>query len=336
MGGLIGSNGALLENCFSTSDVTNPGDKTGGLAGSNYGIIRNCVSSGNIIGANEYNVGEVGGLVGRNIDGAIDNSYSSSSVQGYENIGGLVGVNLQNSQISNSYNFGNISGVVNVGGVIGYNSSSNTINNCFNFGYVDGENNVGGLVGGNHGEVLNSFWDLETSGQEESDGGTGKLTIEMKDVATFTNLSTVGLETPWDFVNNPFDDIENEDVWDINPEVNEGYPFLTSLPVAGIDNEEMIENTTAKFLGNYPNPFNPSTTISYNISSETAENTQIKIYNIKGQIINSFTVIPSEVESSVIWNGTDSNGKPVSSGVYFYKLYVNGKTQDVKKCMLIK
>jgi hypothetical protein len=39
---------------------------------------------------------------------------------------------------------------------------------------------------------------------------------------------------------------------------------------------------------------------------------------------------------SVTWNGTDKNNKPVSSGIYFYKLKVNGKTEAVKKCLLLK
>jgi flagellar hook assembly protein FlgD len=41
-------------------------------------------------------------------------------------------------------------------------------------------------------------------------------------------------------------------------------------------------------------------------------------------------------EHSIIWNGRDSNGDRVSSGIYFYKLSVNGKTEAVKKCLLLK
>ena len=41
-------------------------------------------------------------------------------------------------------------------------------------------------------------------------------------------------------------------------------------------------------------------------------------------------------QHSVVWNGDDDNSKPVSSGVYFYKLDVNGKTEAVKKCLLLK
>jgi len=52
---------------------------------------------------------------------------------------------------------------------------------------VTGHEYIGGLVGRNdHGTVSSSFWDVETSGMEESDSGTGKNTTEMQDIATFS------------------------------------------------------------------------------------------------------------------------------------------------------
>jgi len=53
---------------------------------------------------------------------------------------------------------------------------------------VSGNNGVGGLVGANEeeGTVSDSFWDTETSGQTTSDGGTGKTTAEMQDIAIFS------------------------------------------------------------------------------------------------------------------------------------------------------
>jgi len=63
----------------------------------------------------------------------------------------------------------------------------------------------------------------------------------------------------------------------------------------------------------------------------------ISIFNIKGQKIktlahNEFT----KGSHSIIWNGDDELGKPVSSGIYYYQLNVNGKTEAVKKCLLLK
>ena len=79
------------------------------------------------------------------------------------------------------------------------------ITNCYSAGSVVGNIFVGGLVGSTMGgAVTDSFWDIETSGQSTSAGGTGKTTAEMQMASTF-------LETGWDFV----DESENgtEDIW---------------------------------------------------------------------------------------------------------------------------
>jgi len=88
-------------------------------------------------------------------------------------------------------------------------------------------------------------------------------------------------------------------------------------------------------LANHPNPFNPTTTISFSISEESK--VELSIHNIKGQKIR--TLLNDQItagEHSIVWNGEDASGKKVSSGVYLYKLYVNDKTELVKKCLLLK
>ena len=105
-------------------------------------------------------------------------------------------------------------------------------------------------------------------------------------------------------------------------------------------NEEII--SVKPQINCYPNPFNPSgagrnpaTTIAFSL----AENSKvdISIYNIKGQKVKTITNEQyTSGKHNVSWNGVDMNNKHVSSGVYFYALKVNGKTEAVKKCMLIK
>ena len=100
----------------------------------------------------------------------------------------------------------------------------------------------------------------------------------------------------------------------------------------GISNE--VEVIITK-LSNFPNPFNPSTTIKFSIQNDSK--IELSIYNIKGQRI--ITLINNEFATgshSIIWNGDDESGKSVSSGIYYYKLNVNGKTEAVKKCLLLK
>lgn len=99
------------------------------------------------------------------------------------------------------------------------------------------------------------------------------------------------------------------------------------------DDENLPEKQLELF--NFPNPFNPSTTFEFSIQYNS--NIELSIYNIKGQIIqtlthNNFT----KGSHSIIWNGDDETGKSVSSGIYYYKLNVNGKTEVVKKCLLLK
>ena len=74
-----------------------------------------------------------------------------------------------------------------------------------------------------------------------------------------------------------------------------------------------------ELIGNYPNPFNPSTIIHFSLSAKV--NLRIDIYNIKGQKIKTLVddIYPAG-SHSIVWNGTDDGGYSVSSGVYLYKM----------------
>ena len=94
--------------------------------------------------------------------------------------------------ITDCYSTGEVSGITEVGGLVGYNYLS-SISNCYSSGSVSGNKYVGGLVGRKwEGDVNNSVWDIETSGQATSAGGTGKTTAEMQTMSTFINAG-------WDF-----------------------------------------------------------------------------------------------------------------------------------------
>jgi FlgD Ig-like domain len=104
-------------------------------------------------------------------------------------------------------------------------------------------------------------------------------------------------------------------------------------PQVSLDNFEFPKQKNN--LTNFPNPFNPTTTIQFSLQTNSKIN--LSIYNIKGQRIktlihNAF----AKGSHSIIWNGNDENDKPVSSGIYYYKLNVNGKTKAIKKCLLLK
>jgi hypothetical protein len=87
-------------------------------------------------------------------------------------------------------------------------------------------------------------------------------------------------------------------------------------------------------LSNYPNPFNPSTTISFEVPVTSRVN--LSIYNVLGQkIITLKDEVMAAGPYEVEWNGTDENGRSVSTGIYFYRLTV-GDDVVSKKMMLIK
>jgi len=87
----------------------------------------------------------------------------------------------------------------------------------------------------------------------------------------------------------------------------------------------------------FPNPFNPSTEIRFQISDfREIEALEVEIYNLKGQRVKEFNVIMSGVEGSITWNGTNQAGQPVSSGLYYAVLTKNGKVLASNKMVLMK
>ena len=110
-----------------------------------------------------------------------------------------------------------------------------------------------------------------------------------------------------------------------------------------ITHEDIQDNPNDKLLINYPNPFKPlgnrdetSTTILFSIP-KYCNQAHIEIYNIKGQCIRQLKIktLNSGI-NEISWDGRNQAGKIVSSGIYFYKLQIDGKTEAINKCLLIK
>jgi len=98
--------------------------------------------------------------------------------------------------------------------------------------------------------------------------------------------------------------------------------MITEQFIYLVNNNDESNLKLCCFINNYPNPFNPSTTIEFmtDIDSHTA---CIVIYDVKGRKVKSLVVDPAssfEGIYSVVWNGTDEWGKAVSSGIYFARL----------------
>ncbi len=100
-------------------------------------------------------------------------------------------------------------------------------------------------------------------------------------------------------------------------------------------NDDTIIPITNKLHANFPNPFNPTTTISFDIA-QTSSFVSLDIYNIKGQKVKTLLADNLEVgKHSITWNGKDDNNKSVSSGIYFYKMRTAQYT-STKKMILMK
>jgi len=117
------------------------------------------------------------------------------------------------------------------------------------------------------------------------------------------------------------------------------YPTGESEPsdtvsVTPVSDADIISVAVTRLKGNYPNPFNPTTTISYNMAREG--HVSIEVYNSKGQRVRILVDDMRSVGShSVVWDGRDMSGGSVASGVYFYRMTTDGYS-SVRKMLLMK
>ena len=251
-----------------------------------------------------------------------------------------------------------------------------TVNNATNFlggsgGAMvwDGSSGQGAEVNW-HGETANE-WGVLHDGEIAS--GTVDVTLSTEFAGDMTILYTIGgdgfgndphevsgeivLEYPLRWINlnyssgilNPNQTQEiiiNFDTSDIEETVHNCNIVITSdswdgktIPVTltpiVTDNEPDQLPTVTILQQNYPNPFNPKTTIAFSISSY-AENVNLSIYNLKGQLVKTLKNSAAETGNyQLVWNGKDTNGRNVASGIYMYKLIVDGGDQ-ARKMILLK
>jgi PKD repeat protein len=133
-------------------------------------------------------------------------------------------------------------------------------------------------------------------------------------------------------------------IYDLTQNQNTGTLYATYwtegaiTPTTSIEDENFTITSphTTQLHNNYPNPFNPTTTISFDLSIESTEKTELNIYNLKGQKVKQLVNEQLPIgRHSVVWNGRDNSGKITASGIYFYDLKV-GNYQQTKKMILMK
>ena len=85
---------------------------------------------------------------------------------------------------------------------------------------------------------------------------------------------------------------------------------------------------------NYPNPFNPVTTIEYSVNQESR--VRLQVFDARGRLVRTLVnraVLPNNYK--VLWDGRDSSGNPVASGIYFYRM-ISDHFIATKKMILLK
>ncbi len=239
VGALVGRSYGTIASCSATGIITGTGDYIGGLVGICDGTMTMCHAAC-VVSGNNY----VGGFVGKN-NGDVSNSYSAGPVNGRQYVGGFAGHIGNDGKAQNfnrCYATGDVTGSYNVGAFLGYNYDgvvtdcyatgavtmtaaylngsfggligyiqSNTVSRCYARGYVDADEaaSVGGLIGNSDGTVTGCYY------YQDPDNGIGTKadSNSMKQQSTYTG---------WDFGS----------TWRINANVNSGYPYLVTNPLA--------------------------------------------------------------------------------------------------------
>ena len=150
-GGVVGTNGELIENCVNYAEINCVGGNTvGGITGSNAKSIKNCINYANI-SAGQY----VGGITGNTSGTTIENCTNYGNVTGTSSaVGGISGQFASSSVGKLCVNYGKVSGAGNTGGIGGYMGNGSHIYACTNYGDVSSSvADGGGIVGENKGDV---------------------------------------------------------------------------------------------------------------------------------------------------------------------------------------
>ena len=230
-GGIAGYSTGTISDSYVTGYIYGKESRTGGIAGGFSGTINSCYSTATM---DCYDC-DVGGLVGKQYGGLINNSYSRSSVSSYYyELGGLVGKQA-GGVVSNSYSTGSVGG------------SSYDQGGFFGTGIT----------------VIESYWDVNTSGKSPRsspfppDIAVGKTTLEMKNKSTFSSwdvlASSNNLNDGYPYLS--WQEGEYSSVWLIYEECNPNIVNSTSdwgdIDDCGTDNMVLQARNTTQYDSNF-------------------------------------------------------------------------------------
>ncbi len=275
VGGLVGRSYGTITASSATGRVSGE-IGVGGLVGSHKGTITSSYSTAHVSGESSRLPIFTGGLVGDN-RGTITNSYATGRVTGGRDVGGLVGSSILTPSIIASYATGSVTGERNVGGLVGSSDTPGIIAASYATGRVMGETHVGGLVGNNAGTITASYWDMTTSGQTTSAGGTGKTTTALQVPTDYSGVYAdwnINQDRPWRFgmssqypaLKGNFDR-EGAETWqEFGYQLRAG-PTLTATATPG----QVVLNWTAVDVSHW----SPAPTVAFTLYRENGTTSEI-------------------------------------------------------------
>ena len=209
VGGIAGANSGTIAGAAVSGAITNEHGRTGGITGLNVSGGQILQSAAHVTISSTHN--EVGGLVGRqDSTSVLIASYAVAIVTGVDNVGGLIGHLTEQSRIEDSYAWARVDGGNAVGGLVGRGRNSPSIINSYAAGHpstapsgVTATAAGGGLVGyasqTSNLDVTHSYWDTETTEQQDSFGGTARNSSQLRNTTFFHSSWVFQSQDPDDY-----------------------------------------------------------------------------------------------------------------------------------------
>ena len=153
------------------------------------------------------------------------------------------------------------------------------------------------------------------------------------DIAAYGDVVTEG-ELGLSLVFRTKTEIENTEIEVMSSQVSDGSLGINAVALPA---PVQIQTRPEAFAlaNNYPNPFNPATTIKYALPE--ASQVRLEVFNVVGQVVRTMVDAHQNAGRYVVqWDASNDNGVNLSSGIYFYRLQVEGNYLEVKKMLLLK
>lgn len=319
LGGLVGkTSGATIIDCYATGAVESAIALIGGLIGYvvNSSTITNCYSIGAVSGSSF-----VGGLVGYNDSGSATNSFWDITTSGQTTSD--LGTVKTTAEMKTKLTFTNagwvfpatwsISGTLNDGYPYLTGSNDPTLPvELISFAAITTSNNFSQILWSTASETNLVGFNIYRN--DYADINSAKRINQSYILATNSSHGA-----NYSYIDETVEMNSNYFYWLESSEFDGFSEFFGPISVRIGGETEHVEPVilVSHLKGNYPNPFNPETTIEFFVQdNETAD---LTIYNLKGQIVKTTASFGAGTHRHV-WNGIDDSGKRVASGIYFYKL----------------